>query len=429
MASHASKFLSDRVQADGVDKNVWVEFVGMAMKHKALNVGQGFPNFPPALHVMESLSAIPVENHMNNQYCRGFGHAPLVQALSDFYSPCMGRTIDPQTEFLVTVGAYYALYSVTQSFINAGDECIIMEPFFDCYSPMVTYAGGTPRFIALNPKGESHTANDWCIDFDKLEEMINPKTKMIILNNPNNPLGKVWSQAELEKLAEICIRRDILCISDEVYEHLVYAPQKMIRIASFPGMWERTITIGSAGKTWSATGWKIGWAYGPQELINPMHVVWQNSIYTAATPLQEACARAFKTEMSKPFDGHPKDNPASYFRSLCEDELRPKKEKMTKILQDVGLNPIVPDGGYFMIADMTPLTKFIDEKELDSTNDPWDYKVVRWLCEKYKIATIPNSAFYSAGHKKDYEKYIRFCFAKDDNTLDQFGEEMRRHFS
>lgn len=289
---------------------------------------------------------------------------------------------------------------------------------------------------------------------------------MIILNNPNNPLGKVWSQAELEKLAEICIRRDILCISDEVYEHLVYAPQKMIRIASFPGMWERTITIGSAGKTWSATGWKIGWAYGPQELINPMHVVWQNSIYTAATPLQEACARAFKTEMSKPFDGHPKgkvqisfhfchrnvinltlkkDNPDSYFRSLCEDELRPKKEKMTKILQDVGLNPIVPDGGYFMIADMTPLTKFIDEKELDSTNDPWDYKgkffiynysirmilflVVRWLCEKYKIATIPNSAFYSAGHKKDYEKYIRFCFAKDDNTLDQFGEEMRRHFS
>ena len=222
---------------------------------------------------------------------------------------------------------------------------------------------------------------------------------MIILNNPNNPLGKVWSQAELEKLAEICIRRDILCISDEVYEHLVYAPQKMIRIASFPGMWERTITIGSAGKTWSATGWKIGWAYGPQELINPMHVVWQNSIYTAATPLQEACARAFKTEMSKPFDGHPKgkvqiyldisiflchgnvinltlkkDNPDSYFRSLCEDELRPKKEKMTKILQDVGLNPIVPDGGYFMIADMTPLKKFIDEKELDSTNDPWDYK-------------------------------------------------------
>ena len=148
---------------------------------------------------------------------------------------------------------------------------------------------------------------DFTNDYDWSKLFENPlKTKMIILNNPNNPLGKVWSQAELEKLAEICIRRDILCISDEVYEHLVYAPQKMIRIASFPGMWERTITIGSAGKTWSATGWKIGWAYGPQELINPMHVVWQNSIYTAATPLQEACARAFRTEMEKPFDGHPK---------------------------------------------------------------------------------------------------------------------------
>jgi len=217
----------------------------MAMKHNALNVGQGFPNFPPALHVMESLSSVPIENHMLNQYCRGFGHAPLVKALADFYSPLLSKPLDPNTEVLVTVGAYYALYAVTQAFINAGDECIIMEPFFDCYSPMVTYAGGTPKFIPLQPAGENHTANDWCLDYDKLEEMINPKTKMIILNNPNNPLGKVWSTEELKKLAEICIRRDILCISDEVYEHLVYSPQIHHRMAALDGMHDRTITIGS----------------------------------------------------------------------------------------------------------------------------------------------------------------------------------------
>jgi len=425
----ASSFLSDRVQADGVDKNVWVEFVGMAMKHKALNVGQGFPNFPPALHVMESLSKVPIENHLNNQYCRGFGHAPLVKALSDFYSPLMGRVIDPNEELLITVGAYYSLYAVTQAFLNPGDEAIIMEPFFDCYSPMVKYAGAVPKFIPLVPKGESNTANDWCLDLAKLEELITPKTKMIFLNNPNNPLGKVFNQAELEALAEICIRRDILCISDEVYEHLVYAPQQHLRMGSLPGMWERTITIGSAGKTWSATGWKIGWSYGPSDLIRAMHVVWQNSIYVAATPLQEACARAFTHEMSKPFDGHPKDNPDSYFRSLCEDELRPKREQMMETLRAVGLDPIMPDGGYFVIADMTPLKKFINEEELDDSDDPWDYKVVRWLCEKYKIAAIPNSAFYSDGHKKDFQNYIRFCFAKDDDTLDRFGVEFRKHFS
>ena len=139
-------------------------------------------------------------------------------------------------------------------------------------------------------------------------------------------------------------------------------------------MYERTITIGSAGKTWSATGWKIGWSIGPADLIHAMQVVWQNSIYTAATPLQEACARSFRHEMARPFEGHPKDNPESYFRTLPDVQLLPKRAKLEKILTDFGMKPIVPNGGYFMIADLAPIKHLIPEDELDDSNDPWDYK-------------------------------------------------------
>lgn len=420
--------LSDRVKNPDVQKNVWVEFVGLAMEHKALNVGQGFPSFPPIAHVMEGLSAIPIENHLNNQYTRGFGHMPFVQALGDFYGPLFDRELDVNKEILVTVGAYFSLYAATQALINPGDEAIIIEPFFDCYSPMVSYAGGTPKFIPLAPAGNDNTANDWKLDMDKLESLITPKTKMIFFNNPNNPLGKVYTMEECQAIADFCIRHDIICIADEVYEHLAYSPQQHIRIGNLPGMYERTITMGSAGKTWSATGWKIGWSIGPEHLLHAMQIVWQNSIYTCATPLQEACARSFRHEMNRPFNGHPKDNPESYFRTLADVELFPKREKMREILEDIGMKPIVPNGGYFMIADASSIKHLIPEHELDDSTDPWDYKAVRWLCKHKKIAAIPNTAFYSEGHKRDFQQYIRFCFAKDDEVLDKFGDMMREGF-
>jgi len=428
MSAKVSEKLSDRVTNPEVQKNVWVEFVGLAMKYNAVNVGQGFPNFPPIDHVMEGLSAIPVENHMNNQYCRGFGHAPFIQALGDFYGPLFNREMDVNNEILVTVGAYFSLYAATQALINPGDEAIIIEPFFDCYAPMVRYAGGVCKYIPLTPAGVENTANDWKLDMEKLESLVSPKTKMIFFNNPNNPLGKVFSPEECQVMADFCIKHDIICIADEVYEHLVYKPLEHIRIAALPGMYERTITIGSAGKTWSATGWKIGWSMGPPELINALQVVWQNSIYTAATPLQEACARSFRHEMARPFDGHPKDNPDSYFKTLTEIQLRPKREKLEKILKEFGFNPVVPDGGYFMIADCSKIREQIPESELDNSNDPWDYKAVRWMCANKQIAAIPNTAFYGQEHKKDFENYIRFCFAKSDETLDAFEKKMREGF-
>jgi len=423
-AGREMSHLSDRVKNPEVQKNVWVEFVGLAMENQALNVGQGFPNFPPIQHVMDGLSNIPVENHLNNQYTRGFGHAPFVQALGDFYGPLFDRKLDVNNEILVTVGAYFSLYAATQALINPGDEAIIIEPFFDCYAPMVKYAGGTPKFIPLKPAGNADDANDWKLDMDHLQSLVTDKTKLIFFNNPNNPLGKVFTHEEVQALSEFCIKNDLICLADEVYEHLAYNPQPHLRIGNYPGMYERTITMGSAGKTWSCTGWKIGWSIGPADLIKAMQIVWQNSIYTCATPLQEACARSFRLEMERPFDGHAKDNPESYFRTLTEVELRPKREKMAKILESVGMKPIIPNGGYFMIADASPMKKIIPEEELDDSDDPWDYKAVRWMCRQKKIAAIPNSAFYSDGHKRQYENYIRFCFAKDDATLDKFEEMM-----
>ena len=173
----------------------------------------GFPSFPPIAHVMEGLSSIPVENHLNNQYTRGFGHGPFVAALGDFYGPLFDRKLDVNNEILVTVGAYFSLYAATQgnlprvnpkksnpclALLNPGDEAIIIEPFFDCYAPMVRYAGGHAKYIPLAPAGEENTANDWKLDMEKLESLVSPKTKMIFFNNPNNPLGKVYTQEECE---------------------------------------------------------------------------------------------------------------------------------------------------------------------------------------------------------------------------------------
>lgn len=268
---------------------------------------------------------------------------------------------------------------------------------------MVLSAGGVPRYIALKPTGDAGDAGNWRVDDKELEEMFNPRTKLIILNTPHNPLGKVFTKAELTRIAELCKKWNVLCIADEVYEWLVYPGHQHVRICTLPGMWERTISIGSAGKTFSVTGWKTGWAYGPKNLMNNLFTVHQNCIYTHCTPIQEAVARAF--EIALPDVGTPECQLAE-----LAGQLLPKRDFMAKFLNDVGMKPVVPEGGYFMMADWTALN---DRCDLSSLKDEQkDFRFTKWLSQHVGIQGIPPSAFYCKEHKHLGEDYIRWCFIK-----------------
>lgn len=296
---------ADRIREE--PESVWVEFVELALEHKPLNLGQGFPDFAAPEYLIESLyNATKINgnqaNVLNSQYTRSFGHPRLIKALQNYYKNFRGfeRLKEPNEEIIVTVGAYEALFASIMAFINPGDEVIIIDPAFDAYGPIVEMAQGKRIHIPLrngklsNDSNKRLESSDFRLDLNELRSMVSNKTKMLILNTPNNPLGKVYSYEELCEIASICIENNIMVLADEVYEQMYYSEEeKHLSIASLPGMWNRTITVGSAGKTFSVTGWKIGWAFGPKELIKYVQLIHQTAIYVVATPLQEAIAQIF----------------------------------------------------------------------------------------------------------------------------------------
>uniref|UniRef100_A0AAV2IVN3 Aminotransferase class I/classII large domain-containing protein n=1 Tax=Knipowitschia caucasica TaxID=637954 RepID=A0AAV2IVN3_KNICA len=382
------KIHSSRVE--GVDKNVWVEFTQLAADYKAVNLGQGFPDFSPPKFIQEAFCSAVMGGPEMHQYTRAFGHPHLVKSLATFFTRIVGHEIDPLEDILVTVGAYQALFCAFQALVDEGDEVIIVEPFFDCYQPMVRMAGGKAVYVPLRPRSENKavlSSADWVLSSEELASKITPRTKAIVINTPNNPLGKVYKKEELQEIADVCIKNDLLCISDEVYEWLTYDGAKHVKIASLPGMWERTITVGSAGKTFSATGWK------------------------------EAVACGFDREYEV------FGTPESYFQQLPA-MLHDKRKKLSTCLESVGLKPILPEGGYFMVADISTLD--LDLKDQGSKEEEYDFKFVKWLIREKGLATIPVSAFYSPEHQKDFNKYIRFCFVKEDSTLDAAVEILRK---
>ncbi|XP_075628726.1 kynurenine--oxoglutarate transaminase 1 isoform X3 [Balearica regulorum gibbericeps] len=358
--------MSRPVQAqrlEGIDKNIWVEFVKLAATYSTVNLGQGFPDFPPPDFLKEAfVRALSRENYMLHQYTRAF--------------------------------------------------VIIIEPFFDCYEPMVKMAGGTPVFVPLRLKapkdGKLMSSADWQLDPAELASKFSERTKAIVLNSPNNPLGKVFSRGELELIADLCVKHDVLCISDEVYEWLVYDGKEHIRIASLQGMWDRTVIIGSAGKTFSATGWKVGWTVGPNRLLQHLRTVHQNSVYHCATVAQEAVAQGFQRELEL------YGKPNSYFIQLPK-ELQQKRDWLVQSLDAVGMKPIIPEGTYFLVADISEFKS--DVPDVPDSDEPYDSRFAKWMVKNKGLAAIPLSAFYCGAHKNNYNHFIRFCFAKEEATL------------
>ncbi|XP_042334895.1 kynurenine--oxoglutarate transaminase 1 isoform X2 [Sceloporus undulatus] len=398
---------------EGTDANIWVKFVTLTAAHKAVNLGQGFPNFPPPDFVKDAfVEAVGRKDTLMHQYTRAFGHPRLVAVLARLFGKLLGRELDPETNVLVTVGAYQSLFCCFQALVDEGDEVIIIEPYFDCYEPMVKMAGGTPVFIPLRLKvaetGKLISSRDWQLDPAELEAKFTTRTKAIVLNSPNNPLGKVFSRKELEIIANLCVKHDVLCFSDEVYEWLVYDGNEHIRIASLPGMWERTLTIGSAGKTFSATGWKVGWTVGPDRLLKHLRTVHQNSVYHCATAAQEAVACGLEKELER------FGKPDSYFVQLPQ-RLQQKRDFLIQNLVAVGMKPIVPEGAYFLMVDLSPFK--IELPDQANSEEPYDSRFAEWMIKNKGLAAIPVSAFYSSQQKKNFDHFIRFCFAKEDSTL------------
>uniref|UniRef100_A0AAR2KNM7 Aminotransferase class I/classII large domain-containing protein n=1 Tax=Pygocentrus nattereri TaxID=42514 RepID=A0AAR2KNM7_PYGNA len=412
---------------EGVDKNIWVEFTQLTADYKAVNVGQGFPDFSPPSFIQEAFCSAITGGASMHQYTRGFGHPALVKILAKFFGRIVGRDIDPMEDFQITVGAYQALFCTFQALIDEGDEVIIVEPFFDCYQPMVKMAGGTPVYIPLKPRkstGPALSSADWVLSPEELASNLNPRTKAIVINTPNNPLGKVSLELSVSRF-NILFKGNLLnqvfsnCLKCQVKECVKY---HLELATSLPGMWERTVTIGSAGKSFSATGWKVGWAMGPGNIIKHLKTIHQNSVYHCATAAQEAVAMGFQRE----YDTFGTED--SYFKQLPA-QLHKKRLRLAECLRSVGLEPVMPQGGYFMITDISSLRKYyVDLNDPSTKDEPYDFRIVKWLIKEKGLATIPVSGFYSPEHRGNVQNYIRFCFVKEDSTL-KAAEDIIRQWS
>ncbi|XP_069332999.1 kynurenine--oxoglutarate transaminase 1 isoform X2 [Eulemur rufifrons] len=350
------------------------------------------------------------------------GYPPLTEILASFFAKLLGEEMDPHKNVLVTVGAYGALFTAFQALVDDGDEVIIIEPAFDCYEPMTLMAGGRPVFVSLKPSpiqdGELDSSSNWKLDPTELASKFTPRTKALVLNTPNNPLGKVFSREELELVASLCQQHDVVCITDEVYQWLVYDGHQHVSIASLPGMWERTLTIGSAGKTFSATGWKVGWVLGPDNILKHLRTVHQNSVFHCPTQGQAAVAWSFEREQL--YFGQP----SSYFVQFPQAMQR-SRDHMIRSLQSVGLKPVIPHGSYFLITDISDFKRTMPDLP-GTADEPYDSRFVKWMIKNKGLVAIPVSIFYSKPHQKHFDHYIRFCFVKDESTLRAMDEKLQK---
>jgi len=409
--------LSDKIKVEVHKKDVWSVFSPASgyVPKDSINLGQGFMNWAPPDYVQQAAKGA-IEGIESNHYSIPKGRIRLRQAISKHYSPSFKRTINTDTEIVVTAGANQGIYAFELAFLRDGDEVILFEPFFDQYICNTTFNGGVPVYVPLHPPEHSQhttvTSSEWKIDFDELRAALTPKTKVIVVNTPHNPIGKVFDTEELLQIGKIAEEFDLIILADEVYDALVF-DKEHVRIAALGNLWERTITFGSAGKSFSATGWRVGWAIGPQRLIHPTLAASTRIIFCTNSPLQEAVATGLeKAPEYKFFEGQT----AAYLE---------RRELFCSILDNVGLPYTKPDGSYFVLVNNSSIQIPDDFVIPDIIKGrPRDWIVSWFIAQTAGVVCIPPSDFYSAEHQSIGEQFSRFAFCKDTNTLRAAGERL-----
>jgi aminotransferase len=364
------------------------EMTRLAHQHGAVNLSQGFPDFP-APELIKEAAARAVAADVN-QYAITWGAKSLRDALVAKQQRFTGLAFDPEREITVCCGATECMASVMLALVDPGDEVIVFEPFYENYGPDAILSGAVPRFVRLREP-------DWSFDPAELAAAFNARTRAVVVNTPNNPTGKVFSRVEMEQIAALCRKWDVVCVTDEIYEHILYDGAEHVSMAGLDGMRERTVTISGLSKTWSVTGWRIGWCLAPPELTNAIRKVHDSLTVGAPAPLQEAAAVALAM-------------PQDYFRRLA-DSYRERREFLVPVLERAGFKPFSPRGAYYVMTDISSFG-FAD-----------DVTFARWLVAEGGVAAVPGSSFYSdpaAGSQR-----LRFHFARKRETLEAAAERLQ----
>jgi len=365
------------------------EMTRLAQIHKAVNLAQGMPDFEAPMEIKEAAChAIMLDI---NQYAITWGAKVFRDAIAAKTKAFMGLDVDPEQEITVTCGSTEAMIASLLAVVNPGDEVIIFEPFYENYGPDSILSGAVPRFVPLRPP-------DWHFDPDELEKAFNSRTRAIILNTPNNPTGKVFSRQELEIIAHLCIQWDVLAITDEIYEHIIYDGYSHIPMTTLDGMRERTITINGLSKTYSVTGWRVGYVIASPALTQGIRKVHDFLTVGAAAPLQEAGAKALSL-------------PGHYYSDLAAAYQR-RRDIMLNALRSAGFDCTTPRGAYYIMAGFSALSPMNDTE------------FTKYLVKDIGVAVVPGSSFFHA--PEDGSGYVRFCFCKKDATLHSAGDRLEK---
>ncbi|GAA97793.1 uncharacterized protein L969DRAFT_52903 [Mixia osmundae IAM 14324] len=418
---------SSRLNDEVTRLDVWSVFSPASgyVPKESINLGQGFMNWAPPKYVRQAFDDA-LETVEPNHYSIPRGRIRLRQALAETYGTSLGfqdgGKLDPNTDILVTAGANGAIYAFFTAFLEPDgvDEVIVFSPHFDQYVSNIKFNGGKPVYVPLQPPKASSSdivskSSDWTVDFDELQKAISPNTRAIILNTPHNPVGKVFTREEISKIGALAKKHDFLILSDEVYDCLAYAPAQHIRVASVDGLADRTVTLGSAGKSFACTGWRIGWAVGKSDLIRPMVAATTRIVFCVSSPAQEAVA----TGLEKAAD-----------HDFFPTQLREYQERLSVVrkgLDALGLPYTVPEGGYFALVDIQRLQWPADFEIPDMIKDrPRDWHAAWFIAQTALVVSIPPTDFYAPQHYHLGEKYIRLSFAKDLDTLRDAGKRLQK---